>query len=80
MKKKTQNGRWTEAYIAEVLAYAKKYYNAEAIRKFNVPASTFYGWLRDEGKAPIKRIPKTFADGRSRAKQAEARRARRGYL
>lgn len=50
MKKKMKNGRWPEAFIAEVLAYAKKHYNAEAIRKFNVPASTFYGWLQLRGK------------------------------
>jgi hypothetical protein len=54
MKKKTKeatpvrayNGRHRPEYIREVIQFARLHSNAEAIRHFEVAASTFYGWLR----------------------------------
>jgi hypothetical protein len=44
---KKVNGRWHSAFIRVVIDYARKHSShAAAIKKYNVPASTYYGWLR----------------------------------
>lgn len=45
-KKKGENGHWLDSFVDEVVAYASKNGNAPACRKFGVPQTTFYGWMR----------------------------------
>lgn len=44
--RKTGNGRWRAEYIAKVIDFAQRNSDAEAMRKYRVPHSTYYAWKR----------------------------------
>lgn len=44
---KKENGHWEDSFVLEVIEYAREHCNAAAIRKYKVPHTTFYGWMRN---------------------------------